>query len=172
MMTAKTTIKDYALACDSTSEIFTTANRRLCENNVQSMFATAWIGILDTDTMIMQYTNAGHNYPYLLRDGKDGSYVKKSHGLFLAGLDDTEYGQSEIEMHKGDRLFLYTDGVTEAQNPAHELYGEDRLAKMLNDTALQQGEEVLGSILKDIDKFASGEPQFDDITMMVLTIKK
>ena len=172
MMTAKTTIKDYAMLCSSTSEIFTTVNKRLCENNVQSMFATAWIGILDTDTMTMQFTNAGHNYPYILHADGTSEFIKKGHGLFLAGFDDTEYGQTEFEMHDGDRLFLYTDGVTEANNSAKELYGDDRLAGMLKQTYSLTGEEVLKTVFKDIQDFASGEPQFDDITMMVLTVKK
>lgn len=68
MMTSKTMIKDYALTHDSTAEIFTAVNRRLCENNDAGMFATAWIGILDTRTMMLQYTNAGHNYPMMKRE--------------------------------------------------------------------------------------------------------
>ena len=68
MMTSKTMIKDYTLTKSSTSEIFTAVNKRLCENNDEGMFATAWTGIVDTRTMTLQYTNAGHNYPYLLRE--------------------------------------------------------------------------------------------------------
>ena len=172
MMTSKTMIKDYGLIQGSTSQIFTSVNARLCENNEAGMFATAWIGILDTDTMTMQFTNAGHNYPYILHADGTSEFIKKGHGLFLAGFDDTEYGQTEFEMHDGDRLFLYTDGVTEANNSAKELYGDDRLAGMLKQTYSLTGEEVLKTVFKDIQDFASGEPQFDDITMMVLTVKK
>lgn len=172
MMTAKTMIKDYALTHDTTSEIFTAVNARLCENNDEGMFATAWIGILDTRTMILQYTNAGHNYPILQRRGQACELIKTVHGMFLAGMDFTKYRQSEIQLAPGDRLLLYTDGVTEAHNRENALYGTDRLEKILENAKDAPGEELLESIFDDINLFAEGTPQFDDITMVVLTIKE
>ena len=171
MMTAKTMIKDYALTHDSTSEIFTAVNERLCENNEEGIFATAWIGILDTRTMTLQYTNAGHNYPVLLRHGKPCELIEAVHGLFLAGLEFTEYKQDEITLEAGDRLFLYTDGVTEAHDQTNALYGTERLLKVLENTKHSPEEQVLQDILDDIGIFATGVPQFDDITMVVLSIK-
>ena len=172
MMTVKTMIKDYAMTSNSTSEVFTSVNQRLCENNDENMFATAWIGILDTDTMIMQYTNAGHNYPFILHGNESCELLKVNHGLFLAGMDGTKYKQSEIELHGGDRIFLYTDGVTEAHSKDKELYGDDRLKNVLTVTAEESGDAVLHKVFDDVMSFSQGEPQFDDITMMVLTIKK
>lgn len=171
MMTAKTTIKDYALTHGSTSEIFTIVNDRLCENNKAEMFATSWIGILNIKTMVLQFTNAGHNYPILMRKGKPCEFLTDKHGLFLAGLDGTQYGQSEIQLYTGDRLLLYTDGVTEAHSKENTVYGDDRLKKVLNDTANEKGEIVLSSILDDVNRFAEGAKQFDDITMTILIIK-
>ena len=171
MMTAKTTIKDYALTNKDTAEIFTIANQRLCENNEAEMFATAWIGILNIKTMILQYTNAGHNYPLLMRKNSPSNFLEDTHGLFLAGLDDTEYEKSEITLSSGDRLLLYTDGVTEAHGPNKAIYGDDRLKKVLNETASENGEIVLSRILEDVNRFAEGVDQFDDITMTILTIK-
>lgn len=172
MMTAKTMIKDYTLTKDSTSEIFTLVNARLCENNDEGMFATAWIGILDTRTMMLQYTNAGHNYPIILRKGQACEEIKEVHGMFLAGMDFTNYRQNEMKLEAGDRLFLYTDGVTEAHNRMKSLYGIERLEKVLDKTKDQQGEQVIENILSDINVFAEGVPQFDDITMVVLTINE
>ena len=172
MMRGTTVIKDYALVRDGTSEIMTAANARLCENNDEDMFITAWIGILDTRTMTLQYTNAGHNYPVLQRRGKPCEPLKDAHELFLAGFDFTEYGQSELKLEPGDRLFLYTDGVTEAHDPTNALYGEDRLDKVLEATRQSPGDQVLASVLEDIGDFSRGAPQFDDITMVVLTIKE
>ena len=171
MMTAKTTIKDYALTNNSTSEIYTIVNDRLCENNEAEMFATSWIGILNIRTMIMQYTNAGHNYPVLMRKGKPCEFLTDKHGLFLAGLEGTQYTQSEIQLASGDRLLLYTDGVTEAHSKDNAIYGEDRLKKLINDTADEPGETVLSRILDDVNRFADGADQFDDITMTFLIIK-
>ncbi len=171
MMTAKTTIKDYALTNDSTSEIFTIANNRLCENNQSDMFATSWIGILNIKTMVLQYTNAGHNYPILKRNGEPCEFLTDKHGLFLAGLEGTLYKQSEIKLSAGDRLLLYTDGVTEAHSKEGGIYGEDRLKNVINETADEKGKIVLSRILNDVNGFAEGLDQFDDITMTILTIK-
>ena len=171
MMTAKTMIRDYALTKDTTSEIFNDVNVRLCENNDEGMFATAWIGILDTREMILQYTNAGHNYPVLQRKGRPCEPLDTVHGLFLAGMEFTTYNQDEIRLEPGDRLFLYTDGVTEAHDRLNNMYGTDRLEQILESTKDASGEQVLDSILADINHFAEGTPQFDDITMVVLTIR-
>ncbi len=171
MMTAKTMIKDYALTRDSTSEIFTEVNVRLCENNEAEMFATAWIGILDTRTMTLQYTNAGHNYPMLQREGQPCEEIRKNHGLFLGGMEFTMYKQGEIKLEPGDRLLLFTDGVVEAHDQKNGLYGNERLQKVLDDTRDLPGEQVLKRIFDDVSEFAAGVPQFDDITMVILSIK-
>ena len=171
MMTAKTMIKDYALTQDSTSDIFTSVNARLCENNDEGMFATAWIGILDTQTMTLQYTNAGHNYPVLMRKGQPCEDMRKVHGLFLGGMEFTQYRHNELQLESGDRLLLYTDGVVEAHDKNDELYGEDRLKSMVDGTRDLPGEQVLERVFNDVSVFATGVPQFDDITMVVLTIK-
>ena len=171
MMTSKTMIKDYALTQDSTSEIFTAVNARLCENNDAGMFVTAWIGILDTRTMTLQYTNAGHNYPMLLRKDQSCEDMRKVHGLFLGGMEFTQYRQDEIQLEPGDRLLLYTDGVVEAHNQKDELYGEGRLKAVLESTRDCPGEQVLAKVFEDVSVYATGVPQFDDITMVVLTIK-
>ena len=171
MMTAKTVIKDYALTTDGTSEIFNIVNDRLCENNEAGMFATAWIGILNLKTMVLQYTNAGHNYPLIQRCGEPCELMTDKHGLILGCMEGIRYKQSEITLSKGDRLLLYTDGVTESHSREGELYGEERLMSVLNDISAQSGEGVLASILKDVNRFSEGEEQFDDITMTVLTMK-
>ena len=171
MMTSKTMIKDYALTQGSTSEIFTAVNARLCENNEAGMFATSWIGILDTRTMTLQYTNAGHNYPMLQRKGQPCEEIKVKHGLFLGGMDFTRYKQEEIQLEPGDRLLLFTDGVVEAHDKGKNLYGNERLQQVFDGARDCPGEEVLDRVFNDVNAFATGVPQFDDITMVILTIQ-
>ena len=171
MMRGTTVIKDNALTLNTTSEILTAANARLCENNTEAMFITAWIGILDIRTMTLQYTNAGHNYPMLQHEGQPVEEMRTVHGLFLAGMRSTHYRHDEIKLEPGDRILLFTDGATEAHNASDELYGEERLMKVLEKNREASGEQVLDKILEDINLFAEDVPQFDDITMVVLTIK-
>ena len=171
MMTAKTMIKDYALTKTGTAEIFTAVNERLCENNEAGMFATAWIGILDLNTKIMQFTNAGHNFPMIQKKGMSCEMLEKKHGLFLAGMEGIVYRQDEIQLSSGDRILLYTDGVTEAHNEKRELFGEDSLIKIMDRTNGEKGEVVLSEILNEVNAFAENVGQFDDITMSILTIK-
>ncbi len=171
MMTAKTVIKDHALIYDDTAEIFQRSNNRLQEGNKATMFATSWIAILDISTMTLQFTNAGHTYPIFYKAGSGASYVKNVDGLFLGVMKDIPYKSNKIQVEKGDRILLYTDGVTEAHNTKDELYGEERLMKIFNESIDKDEEEVIDAIFKDIAEFSAGAPQFDDITMMVLTIK-
>jgi serine phosphatase RsbU (regulator of sigma subunit) len=171
MMTAKTMIKDYALNMDSTSEIYTAVNARLCESNEANMFATSWIGIVDKRTMTLQYTNAGHNYPMLQRKGQPCEEIKVNHGLFLGGIEFTRYKQGEIQLEPGDRLLLFTDGVVEAHDKGKNLYGNERLQKVFDGARDCPGEEVLDRVFEDVNVFATGVPQFDDITMVILTIQ-
>lgn len=172
MMTSKTMIKDYALTLGSTSEIFTAVNARLCENNEAGMFATSWIGILDTRTMTLQYTNAGHNYPMIRRKGQPCEEIKQNHGLFLGGMEFTRYSQEEIRLEPGDRMLLFTDGVVEARDRGRNLYGNARLQQVFDSAGNCTGEELLDRIFDDVTRYATGVPQFDDITMVVLTIQE
>ena len=93
----------------STAEIFTDVTRLLCENNTEEMFATAWIGILDTETHLITYTNAGHNSPCFAKSGGAFEFLKKRHGLMLAGMEDTVYKESTLELQSGDTIFQIRD---------------------------------------------------------------
>jgi len=170
MMTAKTVIKDHAMICSDTGEILTLANKRLCEGNKKMMFATAWIGIFDFKKMTLQYTNAGHNYPLLYK--KSGlECLKKVDGTMLGIMKGMKYKSNTINIESGDRVLLYTDGVTEAHNRENALYGDDRLIKVFTENINNGEEETIDAIRNDIVAFSNGAAQFDDITMMAVTIK-
>ena len=166
MMTAKSIIKGYAERGFGVNEILEYANNELCEGNDAEMFVTAWMGVLDLQSGILTYGNAGHNPPLLRR--KDGSfeYLRNKANLALAFMDGVTYQKHEIQLMPGDSLYLYTDGVTEATNAEVELYGEERLQKKLNDVMDHSVEERCNRILADIDEFVGSAEQFDDITML------
>ena len=167
MMTAKTIIKDLAESGLPVNEIFTRANEKLCENNESGMFVTAWMGILDIKTGILQFANAGHNPPLLKRANGDFEYLKTRAGFVLAGMEDIRYRVGELTLCRGDRLFLYTDGVTEATNTDNKLYGEDRLLKFMNQNSTLDARALLPDLKANIDGFVGDAPQFDDITMLL-----
>ena len=167
MMTAKTIIKDLAESGMAVNEIFTKANQKLCENNESGMFVTAWMGILDIHSGKMQFANAGHNPPLLKRADGSFEYLKTRAGFVLAGMEGIRYRIGEITLSRGDRVFLYTDGVTEATDIKNELYGEDRLLEFMNKNLNTQATDLLPKLKSDIDEFVGEAPQFDDITMLI-----
>ena len=171
MMTAKTIIKDLAESGMPVNEIFTRANEKLCENNESGMFVTAWMGILDLTTGRMQFANAGHNPPVLKKASGEFEYLKTRAGFVLAGMEGVRYRAGELTLTPGDRLFLYTDGVTEATNTENTLYGEDRLLAFLNQHVTVDAVTLLPALKANIDEFVGEAPQFDDITMLMFDYK-
>ena len=171
MMTAKTIIKDLAESGMAVNDIFTKANEKLCENNESGMFVTAWMGILDLTTGNVRFANAGHNPPLLKRADGSFEYLKVRAGFVLAGIEGMRYRAGEITMNPGDRLFLYTDGVTEATDTQNELYGEERLLAFMNQNASLEAPKLLPALKADIDEFVGEAPQFDDITMLMFDYK-
>ncbi|MBO5758292.1 MAG: SpoIIE family protein phosphatase, partial [Clostridia bacterium] len=167
MMTAKTIIKDLAESGLAVNEIFTKANEKLCENNESGMFVTAWMGILDLTTGNLQFANAGHNPPLIKRASGDFEYLKTRAGFVLAGMEGIRYRAGEIILYPGDRVFLYTDGVTEATNTENNLYGEERLLTFMNQNASAGAATILPALKANIDEFVGEAPQFDDITMLM-----
>ena len=171
MMTAKTIIKDLAESGLAVNDIFTKANQKLCENNESGMFVTAWMGILDLTTGVVKFANAGHNPPLLKRVDGSFEYLKTKAGFVLAGMDGIRYREGEITLNKGDRLFLYTDGVPEATNIENVLYGEERLLNFMKANADVTACELLPLLKNNIDEFVGKAPQFDDITMLMFDYK-
>lgn len=172
MVIAKTLIKNQAGSCGDPGEVLGVVNNQLCENNDAAMFVTCFVGVLDIPTGKFTFANAGHNAPLLYRAGGAYDWLKVKPGFVLAGLDNMQFISEELTMHRGDRLYLYTDGVTEALNPAEELYGEDRLLKTMNreDVKKQPIEKVVEAVQEDIHVYADGAEQADDITMLLLEI--
>ena len=171
MMTAKTIIKDLAESGMPVNDIFTRANEKLCENNESGMFVTAWMGILDLATGKLQYANAGHNPPLLKRVGGEFEYLKTRAGFVLAGMEGVRYRVGELTLSPGDRIFLYTDGVTEATNTEDKLYGEERLLGFMNKNSTVEAVDLLPALKANIDEFVGEAPQFDDITMLMFDYK-
>ncbi len=167
MMRAKTTIRGFLEAGHDIDEAFTLSNEQLCKNNDANMFLTAWLGVLNLKSGEVEFVNAGHNPP-LVRRNDCFEYIKCKSGLIMAAMEGFKYKKESLSLSKGDMIYLYTDGVTEAHNIDNELYGEDRLLGILNKNNLDSTSMVSKVVKNDIDKFVGDAKQFDDITMLVL----
>ena len=167
MATSKTTIQNCVRDYPSLSEAVGIANDGLCRNNTAQMFVTAWIGVLHLQTGELTYVCAGHNPPVLISNGTT-EFIKRRSGFVLAGMEGMKYREQTLTLKKGDRLFLYTDGVTEAENGLHELFGEERLAVSLAHAGAKTPDEVLSDVKTAIHAHVGGAEQFDDITMLCI----
>jgi sigma-B regulation protein RsbU (phosphoserine phosphatase) len=172
MVIGKTLIKDHTQPGKDLGEVFTKVNDLLCESNSEGLFITAFEGVLDLVSGEFTFVNAGHEIPFICK--KDGSYepYKIRAGFVLAGMEGIRYKCGTMQLSPGDRLFQYTDGVTEATDKDGRLYGMARLGDILARNAALPPMELLGKIKEDIDAFVGDAPQFDDITMLCLEYRE
>ncbi len=175
MAVAKVFIRNLCKGGSKPSEVFRKFNSVFAEDNTASYFITSWLGILDITNGKLEFCNAGHNPP-LITSGEDGKfeYLKQRSGLVLGAMPNMRYKLGETKIKPGDKIFLYTDGVTEANNSKHDLYGEDRLKEYLDGTIPKNFsvKDTLEGLKEDIDIFTESEEQFDDITMLIFDYKK
>lgn len=172
MMISKTLLKSAAQNGLGPKEVLEKVNNQLFENNEAEMFVTVWIGILEVSTGKMRCADAGHEFPTIKHKGGKWELYKDRHGFVLAGMENTKYREYELEVHPGDKLFVYTDGVAEATDEDNILYGTDRMIDALNRAGEVSSEELLEFLHNDIDNFVGDADQFDDITMLTLEIKE
>ena len=165
MVVSKTLMKSQANNNLTPSEIFNNVNRALCDGNTMGLFVTAWMGIIDLESGIVTYANAGHTPPVIVRNGVPEVLTCKP-CFILGGMEGIEYPDFEIQLNKGDVIYLYTDGVTEAENTKNELYGTERLLNVMRKNSGCDMKELCDSIEKDIHEFEEGNEQFDDLTML------
>jgi sigma-B regulation protein RsbU (phosphoserine phosphatase) len=172
MMTSKTLIKSHAESGLAVNDVFTQVNAQLCENNEAGMFVTAWMGILDLETGLICYANAGHNPPVVKH--KDGTYeyLKGRANFVLAGMEGIRYKEQQLQLQQGDEIYLYTDGVTEAHDINNQLFGENRLLVSLNETDGMSVDEICRKVKRDVDAFQGEAEQFDDITMLCVRLNE
>ncbi len=148
------------------------ANRVMCSYIHLDRFATSVVGVFDPETKEIEFSNGGHGFLFLYREEKGGCSVAKIEGLPLGIDEEVEYKLGKIQLKPGDILLLYTDGITEARNPQGEQFGLKRLKERLLLYKDKNAEEIVSSLVKDIDSFSQGAPQHDDMTLLVLKIRK
>ncbi|MBR6173554.1 MAG: SpoIIE family protein phosphatase [Eubacterium sp.] len=177
MMNAKTLIRTFVEQGLPIDQVAEQVNRKLCENSDGDMFLRAWLGLLDLRTGLVSYVHAGHTLPILV--GNNTCFVKQEYNSVFGVLKTARYLKQEIRLLPGESIYLYTDGVIDAQNAGGELYRADRLLALIKrkknellnndiDSLCRSGCEM---VYEHVKEFMGGFPQLDDITMIWLTYK-
>lgn len=172
MVIGKTLLNDHTKPGTDLGEVFSEVNELLCRANNEGLFITAFEGVLNLVTGEFSFVNAGHEMPFIAKDGGVYEAYKLRPGFVLAGMEGMAYQSGSIQLSPGDKIFQYTDGVTEATNTAYELYGMERLSKVLSENTDKKPAELLSIVKADIDAFVGDAPQFDDITMLCVSYLK
>ena len=168
MMVSKILIKTRILNGESPGQALANVNNQLMEGNAAEMFVTVWLAVLTISTGKGIAANAGHEHPVLRHAGEDYQLVEYKHSPAIAAMEDMVFKEHEFEMHPGDSLFVYTDGVPEASDKDNVLFGSERLLKALNSSPDSGAEETIAGVSRAIADFVGDAEQFDDITMLCL----
>ena len=172
MVIGKTLIKVQSNKGKPLTETFYEVNNLLCETNKENLFITAFEGILDLVTGEFTFVNAGHEMPFISRGGRHFKPYEIEPGFVLAGMEEMDFEGGTITLEPGDKIFQYTDGVTEAKDANNKFYGMERLEAVLDTVSDKSVNEILPVVKADIDAFVGEAPQFDDITMLCLDFKE
>lgn len=171
MMVSNILIMERLRSFDSPANALSYVNKRICARNTLNMFVTVWLGIIDLETGNVIACNAGHDNPVVCRKNGRIEVINDVHGVIVGAMDDSEYTNYEFNLEKGDKLFLYTDGVVEATNANNELFTEARMREALSKLRSKSPSDILKGMKHSIDSFVGDAPQFDDITMMLFEYK-
>jgi len=173
MSMAKTHIKNYATLGLPLAEVATRTNNQLCYKNDAGMFVTVFMCVLNLETNEITFINAGHNKPFIQKQNGDFEMIEAKANLVFGMMEDMPYKEQKLELQKGDSFYLYTDGVTEALNRADELLGDPRLYEMLNRNKDKSAnvDAFVEAMYQEVDLFADGAMQADDITMVYISRK-
>lgn len=170
-MSIKTALNTWARGIVSPSETFILVNNLVLGIVDIGRFVTAFYGKIDMDLMEFTYSNAGHPPALLFRAGKkEPEFLDTDSGFPLGISAESVYQEKTVSLGKGDKLFVYTDGVDEARNPKSELYGEERFFKTIADNLEKDVDSILDAVLEDVTRFADGVPFFDDINLLAFEV--
>jgi sigma-B regulation protein RsbU (phosphoserine phosphatase) len=168
MMVARAHLRTTASLDSDPGEMLYRTNNLLHADNESCMFVTILCARLNVRTGELRVANAGHNPPILSRKGAVPEYQHITAGFVAGGMQDTRYPVSDIKLAPGDLFFMYTDGVTEARSPSAGLFGEKRLLRSFSSVAKTDPHGIIESILAEVEFFAAGTAQSDDITLLAL----
>lgn len=172
MMMAKTFLESNLSISLSPGEVLDKVNCQLCERSFKGMFVTVWLGILDLKTGDMVTASAGHEYPAIQRKNGQFELFKDKHGFVLGAHKGMKFPETSLHLDEGDTMFMYTDGVPEANDTDGQMFGVDRMIETLNRHKECAMNDLIVNVKSDIDEFASDTLQFDDTTMLAIRLQE
>ncbi len=172
MMMSMTQIRMHSATGLGPAAIITEANRAICANNPEMMFVTIWMGVLEISKGVMLECNAGHEYPMIRHAGGDYELDESEHDIPCGLLDNTVYTEKKRKLQSGDRIFIYSDGLPEANNVSEEQFGTERILKALNEKSSVSDDELLKNMRAAVLEFIGSAPQFDDLTMLSFSFNR
>lgn len=168
MAVSRTVLRTIALQGMSPAECITHANNLIAAESYENMFFTVFYGIYNLTNGEVRYCNAGHLAPCVLKANGEVTYLPQTTQLIVGVIDDVTFTESTFKMEVGDMLFTFTDGVTEAMDVRHELYGSGRLTATMKGLASSTCQQTIDAVRYDVAAFTQGAEQSDDITMLAL----
>ncbi len=171
MSNLQASLRSLAPVKKSIGEMVVTINELLFENTDYDKYITFFYGEIDLNKNIFRFTNGGHNPPILLHPDSSFYFLEKG-GIPIGMMGGMKYEEEEVQLSKGDRLVLYTDGINEAMDIDEEEYGEEKLYALIKKNVEFSAEDLFDSILEDVNKHVNNAPQSDDVTLMVIGVNK
>ncbi len=168
MMSSRTLLKGAALSCDDPATVISIVNDQLQEGNESNMFVTLFYAVFDPATGLVRYANGGHNPPLIVHRDGSSTVLPLTGGVALGVAPGFEFTTRQVTLEPGEALFLYTDGVSEAENTDNEEYGMDRLQAVFAGSAPASARKANNAVFASVRKFAGNRSQSDDITCLVL----
>lgn len=171
MAVSRTLLKATGIRDLVSKDCMTSVNDLVCGESVDGMFVTVFYGRLNILTGEIDYTNAGHNPPYVVHENGKVEMVPAQGNMVLGAVENFQYRNDKITLEKGDMLFTFTDGVTEAMNRDGEQFGEERLEKLLAKCGGKTSQETIDTVRAAVAEWAGETEQSDDVTMLVIKRK-
>ena len=167
MSNLQATIRGQTMVNATTAECLHRSNKILFHNTPPEKFATFFYGILDPGNHSLVYSNAGHNYPFLFKKGKEPVQLKES-GIVLGCMEPFPFTEEKISLKPGETLLIYSDGITEAVNPENEELGESKLVQIISENQELSAEEIVKKVIDTVKEYTGTSPQTDDITLLII----
>jgi sigma-B regulation protein RsbU (phosphoserine phosphatase) len=167
---SRTIIRASATGDPAATNAIKQANELICRDSTSGMFVTLFYGVLNTRWRRLRYVNAGHNPPMVFTKGSDEAIFLRAKGIALGVAYEIDLEELSIDLASGDILVMYTDGITEAINEQEEAFGLKRLIQVILTHRDLSSQAIIDQVQREVISFAGSQPQFDDITLMILKL--